>query len=179
MAVGHSHLKWKLSTTSGSVGNSTAQPDPNACLGKYTSTTELTDNLLNNLFDNVTGPENAASDVEYRCLFLHNTSDQAIKNIQVWLSSEVASGAAAAVGVDTTAASDADATTAQGLTVADEGTAPTGVSFSTATTKLGGVAVGTLDPDQVIGVWVRRTAANTAAVSSDGVTIRAEGNYEG
>lgn len=72
MAISDSDILFKLSIKTGSAGNSGAQSDVNASLGKYISTTQVTDNSLNNLFDNISGTENAASTVDYRCIFIHN-----------------------------------------------------------------------------------------------------------
>ena len=71
MAIVAGDIKIKLSIKSGSAGNSLAQGDINASLGKYISTTEPVSATGNNLFDNVTGGENLASGVEYRCIFVH------------------------------------------------------------------------------------------------------------
>lgn len=176
MAITASDIKFKLSTKSGTAGN-TLTSTPAASLGKYISTTEIVDASLHNLFDVISGDENAASDVEYRLYFVHNTHPTLTwENVVVWLSAEVAGGAAAAISVDTTAASDADSATAQAKEIADESTAPASQSFSSPTTKGTGLSIGNLAPDQVRGIWVRRTAANTGAVDNDGVTIRCEGD---
>ena len=46
-------------------------------------------------------------------------------------------------------------------------------AFSTPTTDGGGLSVGTLAPGQVKGIWVRRTATNSAAINNDGFTLAA------
>lgn len=177
MAITASDILFKLSTTSGSAGNSTAQGNVNNSLGKYISTTEITDNTLNNLFDNISGDENAASTVDYRCFFVHNShASLTWLSVVAWISAEVSGGASVAIGVDTTAASAIGSASAQALTVANETTAPAGVSFSTATTKGAGVSLGDIPAGQCRAIWVRRTAANNAAVDSDGATIRCEGD---
>jgi hypothetical protein len=60
--------------------------------------------------------------------------------------------------------------------VANETTAPSGVSFSSPTTAGTGVALGTIPVAQCKAVWIRRTAANTAALSGDGVTLSVTGD---
>lgn len=177
MAIVTGDLLVKLSVAA-AAGNTTAQPDPNASLGDQISTTALTDNSLHNLFDVVTGDENAASDVEYRCLFVHNNHGSlAWQSPVLWITSEVAGGAAAAFGWDTTAVSAVGSGSAQALTVANENTAPAGVSFSSPTSKATGIALGAnIAAGSVKAFWVRRTAANTAALDNDGVTFRIEGD---
>ncbi len=177
MPIIASDILVKLSVKTGSSGNSTAQADPNNSLGKYISTTQLTDNTLGNLFDDVTGDENAASDVEYRCLFVHNAhATLTLIDPKLWIETQVAGGATCAIGLDTTAASALGSSPAQALEVANEGAAPAGVSFSAPADKASGLSVGDLGPGQVKAFWIRRTAANSAAQNDDGITFRIEGD---
>lgn len=177
MAIVAGDIKFKLSIKTGAAGNSAAQPDVNASLGKYISTTEITDNTLNNLFDDVSGDENAASDVEYRCIFVHNAhATLTWTGVKVWISAEVANGASIAIAIDDVAASVIGDSNAQADEVADESTAPSGESFSAPTSKAAGLTLGDLAPGYCRAVWIRRTAANNAALDNDGATISAEGD---
>lgn len=170
-------LLWLLSIKTGSAGYSLAQSDPDAGLGKYCSTTQVIGSVSNEVFDDVSGDENAASDVEYRCLFLlNNHATLTWTSGVVWIYSETAGGAAWAIGVDPTAASAKGSAGAQAVEVADEDTAPAGVSFSAPATKGAGLAMGDIGPGQVKAVWIRRTAANTAAVNDDGMVLKIEGD---
>lgn len=176
MAITAADIKFKFSVKTGSAGNSTAGTAAGS-LGKYISTTEITDATLHNLFDVVTGDENAASDVEYRCIFVHNAhATLTWQSPVVWLSAEVAGGCTAAIAVDGVAASAIGSASAQADEVANEGTAPTGESFSSPTTKGTGLALSDIPAGQCRAIWIRRTAANTAALDNDGVTIRVEGD---
>jgi hypothetical protein len=177
MAITATDILFKLSILTGTAGNQNAQADPNASLGKYISTTQITDATDNNLFDDISGDENAASDVEYRCFFVHNNhATLTWTTVVAWLSAEVSGGASVAISIDTTAASAIGSATAQAKQVADESTAPATQTFSSPTTKAAGLAIGDLAPGQCRAIWVRRTAANTAALNADGVTIRCEGD---
>lgn len=177
MAITSSDLLVKLSVLTGSAGNSTAQGDPNASLGKYISTTELTDNSLHNLFDVVSGAENAASTIDYRCIFIHNAhATLTYYSAVVYISSQVSGGASISIGLDTTAASAINSSSAQALTIADENTAPSGVSFSAPTTAATGISLGDIPAGQTIAVWVRRTCSASAAKDSDGVTLGISGD---
>jgi hypothetical protein len=168
-------LLWKYATVSGSAGN-TLTSTANASLGKYISTTAFPDAALNALFDDISGAENAASTVDYRCIFIHNSNaSNPLENAVVYMS-DVAGGAAVAVGVDTTAASALGSASAQALTIANETTAPAGVSFSSPTTVGAGLSLGTIPSGQVRAIWVRRTAANSAALSADGCSIFVAGD---
>lgn len=178
MAIVAGDILYKFSVKTGSAGNSTAGSAAGS-LGKYISTTQLTDATLNNLFDDVTGDENAASDVEYRCFFVHNSHGSLTwQNVVVWLSAEVSGGTSITIAIDDTAASAIGASSAQADEIADESTAPgSGVgSFSGPTSKGTGLSLGSIAAGSCRAVWVKRTAANTVAVSNDGVTIRCEGD---
>jgi hypothetical protein len=178
MAIVATDILYKLSIVTGAAGNAAAQPDPNASLGKYISTTQISATILNNLFDNVSGDENVASDVEYRCFFIHNAhATLTLIAPFLWLSAEVGGGASIAVATDNIAASAIGGASAQAALIANENTAPTGVSaFVSPTTKAGGLSVGDIPAGQCKAIWVRRTAANTVAVDNDGVTFRVEGD---
>jgi hypothetical protein len=178
MAIVAGDLLYKLTTKSGSAGNSLTST-PAASLGKYISTTQITDATLNNLFDDISGDENAASDVGYRCIAIHNAhATLSLTSAVVWLSAEVAGGAAGAIAVDDAAASAIGSASAQGDEIADESTAPgAGVgAFSSPTSKGTGLSLGTIAAGYCRFIWVRRTAANSAALDNDGVTIRVEGD---
>lgn len=173
MPIADTDIKIKLSTTSGSAGNSNSQGDVNASLGKYISTTQITDNTLNNLFSDISGSENAASQVDYRCIFIHNShASLTMQSTVVYLYSEVSGGASIAIGVDTNAASAIGSSSAQAVTIASTTTAPTGVSFSSPTSLGTGISIGNIAAGSCRAIWVRRTAANTTAKDNDGVTIR-------
>lgn len=176
MAITATDILFKLSVATG-PGNTNAQGDPNLSFEDFMSSTQITDATDNNLFDDISGDENAASDVEYRNFFVHNNHGSLTwQSPVVWLSSEVAGGANAAIAIDGTAASAANSASAQAETVANESTAPSGETFSSPTTKGTGLALGNLVAGNVRAIWVRRTATNSAAQNADGVTIRVEGD---
>lgn len=177
MPIQSSDLLYKLSTTSGSAGNSVGQVSPNLSLGKYISTTQITDATLNNLYDNISGDENAASTIDYRCFFIHNNhAGLPLQSAVAWISAEVAGGASVAIGLDPSGVFTVGSSTAQATTIASELVAPNGVSFSTPTTKGAGLSIGNIAASGCQAVWVRRTAANTSAKDADGFTIRIEGD---
>jgi hypothetical protein len=178
MAIVAGDILYKYSVLTGSAGNSQAGTAAGS-LGKYISTTQITTATLHNLFDVITGDENAASEAEYRCIFVHNNHGSlALQNAVVWLQSEVAGGAAIAIAIDDLAASAIGSAGAQADQIADENTAPgAGVgAFSSPTTKGAGLSLGTINAGSCRAIWIRRTAANTAALDNDGVTLRVEGD---
>jgi hypothetical protein len=176
VAVSASDIKFKSSINTG-PGNSTAQADLADSTGGFMSSTVLTDATLHNLFDAITATENAASQVDYRCIFVHNANaTDSLTNTKVWLASEVSGGASIAIALDGTGVVDYNAAGAQAEREANTTTAPTGETFSSPTTKSTGLSIGTLAANKAIAIWVRRTAANTSALSNDGVSIRVEGD---
>lgn len=176
MPIVNTDILLKFATTAGAAGNSNAGTAAGS-LGKYISTTQLTDATLNNLFDNISGAENAASAIDYRCIFIHNAHATITwQTVVAYLLSEVAGGANIAIGVDPTAATVIASAPIQAVTIANETTAPAGVAFTAPTTLGTGIAIGDIPPGQCRAIWVRRTAAVSAALSNDGVTLRVQGN---
>lgn len=171
MAIAATDIIFRLSTTAGAAGDSTAGT-PAGSLGKYVSTTAMGTGA-GALFDDVTGAENAASDVEYRCFFiLNNHATLTAQNVTLYLSAEVGGGASIAIATDNIGPVAKGSAAAQAAQVADENTAPTGVgAFASPVTDGTGIAIGSLAPGQVKAVWVKRTAANSSPLDSDGVTF--------
>lgn len=179
MPIVDTDIKYRLSVLTGSAGNSTAQASPNNSLGKYVATTAMDlVTTLNNLFDNVSGDESAAGDIEYRCLFvLNDHATLTLENAVVWISAETAGGGAIAVGLDPAGNVAKGSASAQAAEIANESAAPAGVTFTAPTTKGTGLSIGNLAAGSVRAIWIRRTVtAGAAAVDADGVTLRVEGD---
>lgn len=179
MPVVSGEILYKLSIKTGAAGNAAAQPDVNQSLGKYISTTQLSGTALNNLFDDVSGAENLANTVDYRCVFVHNSNASSVdlQTAVVYLSAETAGGTSIAIAIDNITASAIGASAAQAAEIATETTTPTGVgAFSSPTTVGTGLALGTIPAGQCRAFWVRRTAASSAALNNDGVTFTVTGD---
>lgn len=177
MPIQTADLLVKYSVTTGAAGNTTVG-DAAGSHGKYISTTLITDAALNNLFPDITGDENAAQNVDYKCIFVHNNhATLTLQRTVVWLVGEVAGGADTAIALDLIGVVPVGQTTAQAATIADKNTAPVGTTaFAAPTTKATGLAIGDIPAGSVIAIWVRRTAKNTAAQNNDGMTLRVEGD---
>src|SRR3954454_2657782 len=105
-AIVASDIKWHFTTTAGSAGNSTANTTVSTFLGKYAATSAWAGGGTNDLFADITGAQNAASQVDYAGLaILNNNAANAAQNSVSYLSSEVAGCPYVAIGADTTAAS--------------------------------------------------------------------------
>lgn len=173
MAIVAGDIQKRLSVTTGAAGDSTAGT-PAGSLGKYVSTTQITDATLNNLFDDVSGAESSAGMTDYRCIFiLNNHATLTLTNATVQVLSQTAGGGAIDIATDNIAVSAKGSAAAQAATIASETTAPTGVSAFGA----GPLALGDIGPGQVKGVWLRRTVtAGAGAVNPDGVVLRVTGD---
>lgn len=176
VAIAASDILWKYSVTTGSAGNSTAGSQAGS-LGKYISTTTITDNTLNNWTGDYTASENAAGTQKYRCFFvLNNHATDAWNAPGVYISAQTASGVDAAISVDTTGATAKASASAQAKTIANETTAPSSQTFTSPTTSGTALSLGSsLAAGQCIAVWVRLTGDNSAAVIPDSVTLTLTG----
>lgn len=164
-------------SVSAAAGNTTASA-PATSLGDQISTSAWAGGSANDLFDDISGAENAASTVDYRCIFIHNSNaSNALQNAVVYLSAETAGGANIAIATDNIAASAIGSASAQAAVIGNETTAPSGVSaFSSPTTAGAGLSLGSIGSGQCKAIWIRRTATNSAALSNDGVTIAVAGD---
>lgn len=178
MPITSGDIRYRLSVTTGSAGNTTAQADPNASLGKYISTTAWDQTSLNlNLYDLITGDANAAGAVDYRCVFVwNNHATNTWYGPKVWVSEQISGGADVAIGLDPAGVVPVGQSAAQAATIANEATPPSGVTFSTPLSKPAGLSVADVPAGSCFAVWLRRTATNSAAKDADGVTIEASGD---
>jgi hypothetical protein len=154
------------------AGNTTAGTAAGS-LGDQVSTTDITSAVLGNLFDDVSGSEASAGDVEYRCIFVcNNHATDSAFNVAVQVQSEVSGGGSIALALDNIGVTAKGSASAQAAVVANENTAPSGVG----TFGAGPLTIGTMAAGTVAGVWVRRTVgASTGALSNDGATLRVSG----
>lgn len=143
--------------------------DVNLSLGGIKSTTEVVDNTLHNLFDQVSGTESNAGDTEYRCIYLHNGHGSlTAQNTHVYISSNTTSAddtfdiALAGEGLNATAE-----------TVANENTAPVGETFTAPATYAAGLDMTNVPTGQHYALWIRRTVnAAAGAIDSNAATLK-------
>ncbi len=156
-----------------SQGNTAAQTTStaNASLGGTMSTTAWAGGTLHDLFDQISGTENAASESEYRCVYvLNNHGTLTWEVVKAYLSAETAGGASVAIGLDGAGVGNGT-TTGVAQVVANEDTAPTSVTFSSPTTDGTGLSLGNIGAAQAYAIWIKRTTANTSALNNDGATL--------
>lgn len=150
--------------------------DPDASLGGAMSTAPggvITTAQLNNLFDDVSGDQAAAGDVNYRAFFIENDhASLTLSNIKLWINT-VSPSPDTAFAIALCEEGKNSAIEVE----ADEVTPPSGESFSSPTNKAAGLSLPDLDAGDYIGIWIRRTvSASASAVASDGPTLRVEGD---
>lgn len=156
MPIVASDIKERLS---GGGGNS----DPNASLGGAKSSTEVTDNTTHNLWDVVSSAESSAGDTEYRCIYIHNGHGTlTLQNAAVYINTNTPSAdTEVTIGLGTSAINGTE------QTVADESSAPSGVTFSTAAGSGNALAIGNIPAGQHKALWIRRVVSSSAAAAND------------
>jgi hypothetical protein len=166
MPITSTDLKFHLS---GGAANS----DPNAALGGAISTTQIVDATVANLFDNVSSAESAVGDTEYRCFYVKNThATLTLQVAKVYIQTNTPSAdTSAEIGLGTSAVNGTE------QTVANESTAPSAVTFSSAAGSGNALSIGNIPAGQHKAIWLKRIVnAAAAAYNSDSVIIRVEGD---
>lgn len=159
MPIISTEIQYRLS---GGAANSNA----NASLGGAKSTASVPTGL----FDDVSGSESAAGDIEYRCFYVHNNNGTlTLQNPVIWIDTNT-TGNRIAIAVGSSAVNGTE------QTVANENTAPSGVTFSQPANKGAGLALGNIPAGQHRAVWIRRTIAAATPASNDTYNLRVEGD---
>lgn len=149
---------------SGGAGNT----NPNASLGGIKSNTEVVDNVLNNLFDDVSGVEHAAGDINYRCIYVKNNSAVIAYNVKLYISFNTP-----AVDDTINIGLDLAGLNATADTIADEATAPDpAVTFVTAVDYANALDLGDIPAGEVYAFWIKRiVSAGSTAEAANEATI--------
>lgn len=163
MPIISTDIKYRLS-------GGAANADPLLSLGGAKSSTDASSNLL----DAVSSAEALAGDIEYRCYYVHNAhATLTLENAVAWISANTPSADTTIdIGVGTSAVN------ATEQTVANENTAPSGITFSAAATEGAAVALGNIPPSQHRAVWIRRTINVATAATNDTATLVAKGDTQ-
>lgn len=181
-AIVSSDILFKLSAPGASQGN-TISGTVGDSWGNYISTSTLSNTPLDNLFTDITGAENAAQQIDYACVFIHNntSSGNSALNVVAWLplSLYISGGATISLAADTFSASAIGSSSQQAVKITAATNAPAGVTGWVSPTGTqptypsytNGIQLGTLAPGYCIAVWIRRTATNSAPVNNDGFTL--------
>jgi len=150
------------------LSGGSSNSDPNAALGGAKSGTAVGSGV-HNLFDQVSGAESAAGDVEYRCFYVHNAhATLDMQSSVIWIQSNTPSaGSAVRIALGTSAVNGTE------QTIANESTEPSGVSWSSAANEGAALGIGTIPAGQHKSIWVERAiTAGASAYTDDQCTIR-------
>jgi hypothetical protein len=144
---------------SGGSGNT----DVNASLGGAKSSTALTDNTTHNLWDVVSSAESSAGDTEYRCIYVHNNHGSlTLQSAKVWINTNTPSAdTAIRIALGTSAVNGTE------QTIANESTAPTGVTWSTAANEGAALSIGNIPAGQHKAIWIERVISAAASAAND------------
>lgn len=161
MAIVAADIKFRLS---GGASNAVQA----AALGGAKSSNDASASI----FDDVSSAESTAGDTEYRCVYIHNAhATLTLTNAVAWLAANTPSSTTTVdIGVGSSAVN------ATEQTVANENTAPAGITFVAAASLGAGVALGDIPPGQHRAVWLRRTINAATAAANDTFTLRATGD---
>lgn len=140
-------------------------------IGTYVSTTRQTE-----AFRPITELELEEGITLYRCWGLANTHPVLTwEAVRVFLPDmDLPALVEIDIGLDPAGVVDLTSSSSQGATIADEETAPTGVSFSAPVEVTDGLVVGNLEPAECILVWIRLTISAGATEAPENVTLCAQ-----
>ena len=170
----------------GAASDGAAQADPNASLGGFRSSTQITTGVLNNLWDNTSGAEASAGDTEYRCVCIRNDhATLELTDAKIYIAATGNAQIVISYAVESPTTSN---TTGSCQTIVNESTTPTVNTgncsdWSTATSYATGVALSQgahdahLGVGEIMFVWFKRVvAAGATAVNSVGPYVYIQGD---
>jgi len=118
-------------------------------------------NVAEGLFDSVSSTEAAAGDTEYRAVMLKNDSAYTMYSAQVWIETNTPfADDSVEIAIEAPSGGDIQ-------TIADESTAPTGVTFYAAAGEANALSIGDLAAGSNYGVWVKRVVSATSSRYAD------------
>lgn len=165
MPIVTSDLQYRLS---GGAANSV----PDNSLGGAISSTALADATLQNLFDNAPSSETTSGSTSYRCFYVRNGhATLALQAAKVWIQTQTPSpDTSVEIGLGTSAVNGTE------QTVANENTAPTGVTFSAPSTEGAALSIGDIPAGQHKAVWIKRIINPGSAAYNDSTLLRLKGD---
>jgi hypothetical protein len=111
----------------------------------------------------VSSAESSAGDTEYRCIYVKNThASLTLQSAKVWIQTQTPSAdTSVEIGLGTSAVNGTE------QTVANENTAPSGVTFSTAANEGAALSIGNLPNGQHKAIWIKRIVGSAATAAND------------
>ncbi len=141
--------------------------NPNLSLGGAISTTQFLNKAQDNIFADVQGGEAAAGSIKYRCLYVkNNNATLTMQNTVFFVNvNTLSTDDTIRIGIGTSGLNGTE------QTIADENTAPIGVSFSAPTTNGSGLSLGNIPPGQTWALWFQRIVSGPVATVYFGNTF--------
>jgi|SRR5215212_4112675 len=132
-------------------------------LGGAITATEVVDNTTHNIWDVVSSAESSAGDTEYRCIYVKNThASLTLQSAKVWIQTQTPStDTSVEIGLGSSAVNGTE------QTVANENTAPTSVTFSTAANEAAALSIGNIPNGQHKAIWIKRIVGAAAVAAND------------
>jgi hypothetical protein len=132
-------------------------------LGGAITGTEIVDNTTHNIWDVVSSTESNSGDTEYRCIYVKNTNATlTLQSPKVWIATNTPStDTSVEIGLGSSAVNGVE------QTVANESTAPTSVTFSTAAGEGNALTFADLPNGQHKAIWIKRIIGATAGAYND------------
>lgn len=183
MALQSSDIQYLLSAPNANAGYSLPGTVYNSN-GLYCSTTQVDLSVAkNNIFPDATGPQTAAAQIDYQCVFVYNSNEtNTFTGVTMWIptTSVVSAAINWAIAADPQGVSPYTQTGAQAAVISSPYIAPTGIlSWSGPSSSIGGgVFIGDIGPRQVFPIWIRRTLVGTPANPSS-MILYASGGQNG
>lgn len=134
--------------------------------GTNQSDTITVTQLANQLFDDISKTESYAGDIEYRCFYLFNAHPtDPFVGAKIYISQQTTGADDIAIGKDPVGVGDGS-TSGVATTIANEGTAPSGVTFSAPANIGSAISIGQLNAGQSHAVWEKRNVPAATVTST-------------
>ena len=169
MAIAASDIKLRIS------GSSASATDPNGSYGGAMSTVSggiITTNVLNNDMDDITSAEASSGITIYHAYYYKNEhATLTYISPKFYIDTQTNSG-------DTSVemALVAEAKNVATTRLANETTAPSGITFTTPANYAGGIAIGSLNAGDYRGIWVKYIVGSSASAVLDSYTLGIQGD---
>jgi len=169
MAIAASDIKLRIS------GANASATDPNGSYGGAMSTVSggiIVTNVLNNDMDDITSAEASSGITIYHNYYYKNEHGSLTYiSPKFYIDTQTNSG-------DTSVAMAlvAEAKNVATTRLANETTAPSGITFSTPANYAGGIAIGSLDSGDYRGIWVKYIVGSSASAVLDAYTLGIQGD---
>lgn len=120
---------------------------------------------VNDIWDDITSSESWTGDTEYRCLYVANVHTASpFTLIKVWIGSDASGADSLAIGLDP--AGVGNGLTGSAAAIANESTAPAGVTFSAPMDEGSALNMGQVNFGQYYPFWIRRTVPATTLTAA-------------